>query len=205
MSETVYIKADSAVVVSDKKILAGDIVKFFCINKKTESRLMKIPVITVKDDKECAYSVSILKLIKMIHGIYPDAVIQTLGEDEFVVRYQPPNKKKKVIEGAKLILVCLIIFFGSAFTIMTFNEDASTLDIFRLLYGLADMEDTNTKIMEIGYSIGLPLGIVVFYNHFSKIRLGSDPTPLQTQMRIYEEDTQKTIEKIASREGNMLE
>lgn len=42
----------------------------------------------------------------------------------------------KVMEWCKLILVSLIVFLGSAFTIMTFNTDVSVGDVFDNLYRL---------------------------------------------------------------------
>lgn len=54
-------------------------------------------------------------------------------------------------------------FFGSAFTIMAFNNDISVTDVFDKLYG----QVTGTKAdgvneLEVCYCIGLGLGIILF-------------------------------------------
>jgi stage V sporulation protein AA len=66
-------------------------------------------------------------------------------------------------------------------------------------------EKNGGSILEISYAIGLPLGIILFFNHFSKIKLGNDPTPMQVQMRLYEEDLDKTLIENASREGKTID
>ena len=64
---------------------------------------------------------------------------------------------------------------------------------------------TGGSILEISYSIGIPIGIIVFFNHFSKIKINSDPTPLQVQLRLYEQDENTAIIKNASREKKTID
>lgn len=61
---------------------------------------------------------------------------------------------------------------GAAFTIMTFNEDVSVADVFDKVYRLVlGQEKQGGSIIEIFYAIGLPVGILVFYNHFRRKKL----------------------------------
>ena len=46
---------------------------------------------------------------------------------------------------------------------------------------------------EVGYSIGLPVGILLFFNHFTSWKFSLDPTPLEVEMRLYEENVNKTL------------
>ena len=48
-------------------------------------------------------------------------------------------------------------------------------------------------ILEITYSVGLGLGVLFFFNHFSRMRITSDPSPMQVQMRTYEDNVNTTI------------
>lgn len=74
------------------------------------------------------------------------------------------NADPKVMEWCKLILVSLIVFLGSAFTIMTFNTDVSVGDVFDNLYRLILGHKKDSVIMETAYSIGIFVGILGFYN-----------------------------------------
>ena len=54
------------------------------------------------------------------------------------------------------------------------------------------------------HSIGIPLGILGFYNHFSASKVKEDPTPIHIEMRNYEEEMNKAIVADASREGSEI-
>ena len=62
-----------------------------------------------------------------------------------------------------------------------------------------------STILELNYSIGLTIGILLFFNHFGKKRFSVDPTPLEVQMRTYENEIQTTLVENASRKGKELD
>ena len=100
----------------------------------------------------------------------------------------------------------LIAFFGAAFTIMTFNEDVSVSDVFDKVYQMVmGTSKQGGTILEISYAAGLPIGILVFYNHFRRRKIKNDPTPIQVEMRTYEEQVNKALISTASREGNTID
>ena len=47
-------------------------------------------------------------------------------------------------------------------------------------------------VLEITYSIGIGLGVLFFFNHFGHMTITDDPTPMQIQMRLYEENVNWT-------------
>ena len=77
---------------------------------------------------------------------------------------------------------------------MTFNNDVSVTDVFSEIYRIImGKESTGFTILEVSYSIGLALGIVGFFNHFAKFKINTDPTPLEVEMRLYEDNVSKTL------------
>ena len=48
-------------------------------------------------------------------------------------------------------------------------------------------------ILELSYSIGIGLGVVFFFNHFGGRKITEDPTPMEVEMRVYEDDVNKTL------------
>ena len=110
------------------------------------------------------------------------------------------------MEYVKTVLVSLVIFFGAAFTIMTFNEDVSVGDVFDKMYNLVmGVDKSGGSIIEICYAIGLPVGILIFYNHFRRRKIKDDPTPIQVEMHTYEEQVNKALIARASREGHTID
>ena len=77
---------------------------------------------------------------------------------------------------------------------MTFNNDVSVTDVFSEIYRIImGKESTGFTILEVSYSVGLALGIVGFFNHFAKFKINTDPTPLEVEMRLYEDNVSKTL------------
>ena len=62
-------------------------------------------------------------------------------------------------------------------------------------------ESSGFTVLEISYSIGISVGILVFFNHFGKKRFSVDPTPMEVEMRLYENDIESTLVDIYSRKG----
>ena len=46
------------------------------------------------------------------------------------------------------------------------------------------------------------MGILVFFNHIGKKKITSDPTPIQVEMRKYEQDVDMTFIENAGRKGH---
>jgi len=199
---TLYIKIASNSVVSNKIIMLEDVAKLYSADKNMVCSLKKEIIFKVEEQKENKYAFSILKIVELILECYPEVKIVNLGTTDFVICYQPPKGTNKLLEYTKTIFVIGTVFFGSAFTIMTFNEDVNIKEVFDLIYKLiTGTKKSGAGVLEIAYSIGIPIGTIVFFNHFTKFKIDNDPTPLQIQMRSYEEDATKTVIANASREG----
>lgn len=196
MQDTIYIKMDKNKTVYDKEAKIGDIASLYSSNEKLLNRIKSIKVMTFNDKKKTRYIISVLYIIKLINEEFPNAEIENIGEMDMLLEYKENNKKNtgKWIEYIKVSFVCIIIFFGSAFAIMTFNTDVNTKDLFsNLYYQFTGMESDGFTVIEAGYSIGLPIGIIVFYNHFGSKKITKDPTPVEVEMRKYEDDINTTL------------
>ncbi|MGB8453025.1 MAG: stage V sporulation protein AA [Anaerocolumna sp.] len=205
-SNFLYIKIDKNTMVKNKTIYLKDVAKLYSIDNKMVNELNNHIIFEIQSNNRTNYIFSILKLIEKINKLYPKIQIVNLGETDFIIHYDPPKKRLKVLEYLKVIIVSFIVFFGAAFTIMTFNEDANVKEVFYIIYKLImGNEKDGGSILEISYAVGLPLGIILFFNHFSKVKLGNDPTPMQVQLRLYEEDLDKTLIENASREGKTID
>lgn len=205
-NEYLYIKVDKSSLVNKKRITMKDVVKIYGTNKKMVNDINHMEILTIKEDKKANYIFSILKIIEFISEKYPDVEIINEGEIDFIILYEPLKTPNKALEVLKTVIVCFIVFIGSAFAIMTFNNDVDVFSIFDELYLLfTGVEKDGGGILELAYAIGLPLGIIMFYSHFSKAKLGTDPTPMQIQMRLYEEDVDMTIIENGNREGKTID
>lgn len=200
----VYLKAEQNTKVVNKRILLRDIAEIFTNDVNLKKDIGEIVVYTAKGDSDEKIVFSIMKIIEMIHKVQPNLLVENLGEVDFIVEFRLPNQPNKLWKYTKLCAVVLVVFFGSAFTIMTFNTDVSVGDVFDEFYYLSTgTHKSGGSILELAYSIGIPVGILGFYNHFNHSKLREDPTPIHIEMRNYEEETNKAIIQDASREGKI--
>lgn len=201
---TLYIKAEKDTIVTNKKVYLEDLITMYSTDQSLVKELGQKVVMVIDQEKKQKYVFSVLKIIDLIAKDHPGLTIENLGETDFILEYAPPGKKHVTWEWVKTILVCVTVFVGASFTIMTFNEDVSVAEVFGKIYKLVTgAEEQGGSILEIAYAVGLPIGIIVFYNHFSRVKIDSDPTPLQVQLRMYESDVNDTVVENASREGKV--
>ena len=77
---------------------------------------------------------------------------------------------------------------------MTFHNDIDITGLFSDIYRLFTGQSSDGfTVLELAYSLGLGVGIVVFFNHLAGKKLTDDPTPLDVKMRTYENDLNQTI------------
>lgn len=202
MNQIVYIKCEMSKSVQNPDIKISDIASVFCEDEHIAARVKSIRVVKVDEKKSRRYVVSILKLIELIHSIYPGITVENEGSPDVVIDYRAKKGNSKVIEYIKLGFVCLITLIGGAFAVMSYNNDVGSNDLFFKLYELILGEGADGHlIMEISYSVGLAVGIIIFYGHFGNWKFGKDPTPLEVEMRLYEKDVDTALIKQSNREG----
>lgn len=194
MSDILYIKIDQNIEVDHIDVRLGDVAKLECTNAAVKNRLKTLKLLKVQAEKSNRYICSVLKVVELIHEIYPDLEIQNLGESDFIIDYESPEYAKDRWSIVKVVLLWITIFIGSAFSIMTFNNDVGVTQVFHQVYELLMGQPSDGfSMLEITYSIGIAVGIIVFYNHFGGKRITKDPTPMEVQMRQYENDVNTTL------------
>lgn len=194
MKDILYMKIDRNIEVDHIDVTLGDVAKLECTNASVKNRLKTMKLLKIKAEKSDRYIYSALKVVEKIHEIYPDLEIQNIGEPDFIIEYESPEYARDRWSIVKVVLVCLTIFFGSAFSIMAFNNDVGIGQVFSQVYSLTmGKEPDGFTVLEFTYSLGLAVGILLFYNHFGGKRITKDPTPIEVQMRLYEDDVNTTL------------
>ena len=166
MSDTLYLQLDQNIQINHPHIYLQDIAKLSCSNSKILNRLRVMPVINLDPNKPGRYVMSVMDLISEIKKKEPDLEINNIGEADFIITFKNKPGSGLVWQWCKIIFVGLAAFFGAGFSIMTFNND-----------------------------VGIGLGVLFFFNHFGHMKITDDPTPMQIQMRLYEENVNKTLIK----------
>lgn len=199
-NETLYLKIDKNVQSKGNPVYLRDIASINCAKKPVENKVktLRLPTEIIKGPGR--YVFSVLDVIEVIQKEYPNLEINNLGEADFIVTVEKDHAPSDVWSWCKTIMICLLSFFGAAFSIMAFNNDVGVTTLFGQLYEqFTGRETSGFTILEISYSAGVGMGILLFFHHFAKKKGMSDPTPLEIEMRTYEDDVDMTLVESGNR------
>jgi stage V sporulation protein AA len=199
---TVYLKCDRNVEVQSEDVFMTDVGTLSCADKVISAKLkaLKVHHFGKEDTKRCV--ISTLKLVELMEESCPGISVEIVGEADVLVEQVRVDRHKGWQQWLKCALVCLVSFFGTAFTIMAYHNDVGINDVFTEIYRMVmNREPQGLNTLEVSYSVGLAAGIILFFNHVGARRLTKDPTPIEVAMRNYEEDVDKALIATAGREG----
>jgi len=201
----IYIKANRSVEVKESDVRLSDIASVYCMDHTICATVKNLKIHHFEKDKSKRCIISIMEIIAMIQAMYPMADINIVGETDTIIK-RIDAKDSKLRRMGKILLVSLICFFGASFTIMAFHNDVGIIRVFSRIYlMLMGRESDGFGVLEVSYSLGLAVGIIVFFNHIGKRRITKDPTPIEVEMKIYEEEVEKTLVDLAQKEHMEIE
>ncbi len=192
--ETLYLKIDRNVQVHDEKVTIGDIAQILCTDKATENLVKTIGIPTAVNGKPGRHAMSVLEVMEQIQKEVKGLEINNIGEFDFIITYEKRKHPNGIAAWLKTVFVAFLAFFGSAFTIMTFNNDVDVPKLFAQIYfQFTGNRSDGFTVLEFCYSVGIGLGILLFFNHFAGRKFTVDPTPLEVEMRTYEDEIDTTL------------
>lgn len=197
----VYLKCELDVETHSEDVFLKDVASVECEDAAVLAKCRAVKVYRFRGEEKRVV-VSTLKLIQLICKECPGVLVQSIGESDVLIERIKVDKKKGAMVWGKIVIVSLVCFFGTASTLVAYNSDVAVRDIFEEVYEVfMDKPPGPVNILEITYSAGLTLGIILFYNHIGKRRITSDPTPIEVSMRNYERDVNLALIETADREG----
>ncbi len=202
----IYVQAKQNVEAKNNEILLSDAASVYCEDSAVRAKANALCIHRFRKGQETRAVISMMKIIELLTALVPGATIESIGETAIVLEQIPEKKYKGAAIPWKIALVAAVSFFGTAFTIMTFHNDVAISDVFMRIYEIVKGEESSgCTALEISYSVGLSLGIILFYNHVGGRRITKDPTPLEVEMKVYEREVNQTLIETAEREGKEID
>ena len=200
-----YLKMEKHCRVLSPAVKVGDIASVCCGDKALEEKL-KCRTIVTYDLKLCGQKkvLSVLEVIDALQEVNEvwDGLVYVcnLGADATVLDLdfkdisgnQHSEKNKKALAFYKVIPVMLVTFFGSAFAIMAYNEEAQIGGVFEMITQVMGGGVRELQWMAAAYGVGIAAGVMIFFNHFGKKKFSDEPTPMEVEMAKYESDLVET-------------
>ena len=196
----IYIKPKKkAEIVGRDVVTLGDVAEVFAKGGlKTRAENVRL----LGSLKTGTYVISVLEVVAAISAALPGHSVNNLGEmDTYVVVKEKPAKRRSLWTWTKVAIVCTVLFVGSATAIMAFHSEAQLGTVFKKFYEMFfGYEVEKPYIITIPYSIGLSVGIMLFFNHFSGKKFTKEPTPIEVEMEKYESDADDAMIQGLSRQ-----
>lgn len=205
-SKVLYLKAEQNAEVMQAQVCVKDIASVYCSDSSITSKVKALKIYQFQEEKRKRQVISILRVIELIEKECPVVTVESVGENATLIELVNAGRHKTMAQTVRLIFVMLISFFGTGFTIMAFHNDISINRLFSRVYEqVMGYTPQGYTILEITYSLGLAVGIIMFFNHIGGRRLTKDPTPIEVEMRVYETDVNKALIETADREGKTID
>ena len=135
--------------------------------------------------------IDVMKVIEIIQQKASHLQINLLGSGQTLVEIIYEKKKAHPIFFG---LVWLLLFIGAALAIIYFHEDVSMQQVHQRLYYMITGEfNAQPLLFQIPYSLGLGLGMVLFFNHVFQKRINEEPSPLEVEMFQYQQSLDQYV------------
>ena len=132
MSKTVYLKIRQLTKTDKQDVYLSDVAEVYA-EKKLLPKIKSIKLATFYRTKKDRICISSMQVISAIQQLDDTLDVNNIGESDFIIDYRK-NQQPVWLSVILKIIVCIIIFIGSAYAIMAYNNDVSTIEIFEKVY-----------------------------------------------------------------------
>ncbi|MDR0266600.1 stage V sporulation protein AA [Paenibacillus sp.] len=188
---TVYLQLRSRVPITQGRIVTLGHVARILSDPEWEAPLRNLELVQPHKWDGNLLLIDLMLIIPKVQELIPGVKIEPIGNNHVLVEVVKPSKRPSLL---LFLLVWLLLFFGSALTIMNFHVDVNMQEVqIRTVEMLTGRRDDHPYLFQTAYSFGIGLGMVIFFNHLFKKKWNEEPTPLEVEMYLYQEDINQYV------------
>ncbi|MGL4911164.1 MAG: stage V sporulation protein AA [Romboutsia sp.] len=165
--------------INNKKIYLKDI---FCVYPENqEDKIYNILLREYSNNKSKYDVIHIGEVIEAIKKVDSSRHINFLRTDDVIIYFD--NGKKDRTKYLRVFIVSIIVLMGSIMGIMNFhadvNMDKSQLN---MVTSISKNPEKYLQYFQIPYSIGIGVGVAIFFNKFIPTYAKDEPSPLDLRI-----------------------
>ena len=160
----------------------------YCIYPKEYAKKIGNICIRYYENKDSNYDViHIGEVIEKIKEHVSTIHITFLKTDDVVIFFE--NNKKDRTKYLRVLLICIVVLMGSIMGIMNFHADVNMIySQTTLVNALSRNPEKYLPYFQIPYSIGIGIGVSLFFNKFIPTYAKNEPSPLDLKIKsLYKE------------------
>ena len=151
----------------------------------------EILLLTVKKEDRNIIVIDLAQVIMAIRKVDASIEVETFGPSQTIIEIILTKKKMSFLTFS---LVWFLLFIGGAMTIMNFHVDVSMGEVHQKIFTIITGKvEEKPLLIQIPYSFGLGIGMILFFNHFFKKRFNEEPSPLEVEMFNYQQDLDRYV------------
>jgi stage V sporulation protein AA len=169
-----------------QRVSLGQAARLLAEDDSLENRLKELILYEHKKADGNRVVIDVLQIVKIIRQLEPDLTVEAYGDPQVLVMIAEKPVKPRI---PVLILAWLLLFFGAGLAIMNFHTDVSMKEVHIRIVELITGKRTDHPLwFQIPYSLGIGLGMVLFFNHIFRKRFNEEPNPLEVELYMYQEN-----------------
>jgi len=191
MEKTVYVRLRHRIQVQPNEVITIGKLALIVANKELRERLRSIKIHQIQPKDKSMVVIDVMHVLKEIHKFDPNLDVQTIGAAQTIIEVVYEKKK---LSPLLFFLVWVLLFIGAGLAIMNFHEDVSMQQVHQRIYRIVTGEENpQPLLLQIPYSFGLGLGMILFFNHLFKKRINEEPSPLEVEIFNYQLDLDQYV------------
>jgi stage V sporulation protein AA len=191
MEKTVYIRLRHRIQVQPYDNITIDKIALIVGDKELSRKIRRILIHKIQPSDKNMVVIDVMHVIKEIHKFDDQIDVQTIGAAQTIVEIMYEKKK---VSPLLFCTVWLLLFIGAGLAIMNFHEDVSMQAVHQKIYKMVTGKTNDYPLLlQIPYSIGLGLGMILFFNHLFKKKINEEPSPLEVEIFNYQLDLDQYV------------
>lgn len=196
MDHTVYLRMKKKLHVKSGTSLKLSTIADIFINTPLDKDIGELIIYDISDDKNRENHVVVIDqffLRKCILTEFPKINVHFFGVSETIVQI---SHRQNIPSILLAVIVWFILFIGTAMTIMNFHYDVGMQETQQKIHYMLTGKVAESPLwIQIPYSLGLGVGMLLFFNHWFKKRFNNEPSPLEIEISKYQDALDDYIKK----------
>jgi stage V sporulation protein AA len=121
------------------------------------------------------------EVIEAVNEKFPDLHLNFLKPDDIIIFFD--NYKKDRTKYIRVFIVSIVVLMGSIMGIMNFHADVNMAQSqFMMVNAITKNAKSDMPYFQLPYSIGIGIGVALFFNKFIPTYSKGEPSPLDLKM-----------------------
>lgn len=191
MAKTLYLRMKRNLNLQEYKHLHLKDIAYIAAPEELQSILENKPIYRMSKKDNNIIVIDSFLIIKELMAEYKELDVQSVGPAQTVIRIETKKKKANLFIA---VVIWILLFIGTAMTIMNFHYDVSMQEVQQKLhYILTGVENEFPLWIQVPYSLGLGIGTLLFFNHWFNKRFNEEPSPLEVEIENYQADVDQYL------------